>query len=61
MKLKNSNNLVIESSGFIRSHVVSELLKTNISKVLIFYNLTRAKLEHSTANCCFQCNINIFL
>ena len=44
MKLKNKNVLVIGGAGFIGSHVVSELLKTNISKVRVYDNFSRGKL-----------------
>ena len=47
MKLKNKNVLVVGGAGFIGSHVVSELLKTNISKVRVYDNFSRGKLEIS--------------
>ena len=43
MKLKNSKILVIGGSGFIGSFVVSELLKTEVAKVVIFDNFARGK------------------
>jgi len=43
IKLKNSNILVIGGAGFIGSHVVSELLKTDVGNVVIYDNLTRGK------------------
>ncbi len=46
MKLKNKNVLVVGGAGFIGSHVVSELLKTNISKVRVYDNFSRGKLEN---------------
>jgi UDP-glucose 4-epimerase len=46
MKLKNSNILVIGGAGFIGSFVVSELLKTNVGKVVIYDNFARGKLSN---------------
>ena len=46
MKLKNTSILVIGGAGFIGSHVVEELLKTDVSKVVIYDNLTRGELSH---------------
>jgi len=43
MKIKNSKVLVIGGAGFIGSFVVSELLKTNVSKVIIYDNFARGK------------------
>jgi UDP-glucose 4-epimerase len=43
MKLNNSNILVIGGAGFIGSFVVSELLKTDVGKVVIFDNFARGK------------------
>ena len=43
MKLKNKKVLVIGGAGFIGSHVVSELLKTEVRSVVIYDNLTRGK------------------
>lgn len=43
MKLKNSKILVIGGAGFIGSFVVSELLKTEVAKVVIFDNFARGK------------------
>ena len=43
MKIKNSKVLVIGGAGFIGSFVVSELLKTNLSKVIIYDNFARGK------------------
>ncbi len=43
MKLTNSTILVIGGAGFIGSHVISELLKTDVGSVVIFDNFTRGK------------------
>ena len=45
-KIDNSSVLVIGGGGFIGSHVVSELLKTNVKKVLVFDNFTRGNIEY---------------
>jgi UDP-glucose 4-epimerase len=41
--LKNSKILVIGGAGFIGSFVVSELLKKNVGKVVVYDNFTRGK------------------
>ncbi len=43
MKIQNSKILVLGGAGFIGSFVVSELLKNNVGKVVIFDNFTRGK------------------
>lgn len=43
MDLKNSKILVIGGAGFIGSFVVSELLKKNVGKVVVYDNFTRGK------------------
>ena len=43
MKISNSKILVIGGTGFIGSFVVSELLKSDVAKVVIFYNFSRGK------------------
>jgi UDP-glucose 4-epimerase len=43
MEIDHSSVLVIGGAGFIGSFVVSELLKTNVRKVVIFDNFTRGK------------------
>ena len=44
MKLDDASVLVIGGAGFIGSHVVTELLRTKVGKVVIYDNLTRGKL-----------------
>lgn len=44
MKLDGASVLVIGGAGFIGSHVVTELLRTKVGKVVIYDNLTRGKL-----------------
>ena len=46
MKLKDSKILVIGGAGFIGSFVVSELLKTNVGKVVIYDNFARGKINN---------------
>ncbi len=43
MIIDGSKILVIGGAGFIGSHVVSELLKTKVDKVIVYDNLTRGK------------------
>jgi len=43
MKTQDSTILVIGGAGFIGSFVVSELLKTNVGKVIIYDNFARGK------------------
>ncbi len=43
MKIDNKKVLVIGGGGFIGSHVVSELLKTDVGSVVIYDNFTRGK------------------
>ena len=46
MIIKDSKILVIGGAGFIGSFVVSELLKTNVGKVVIFDNFARGKMSN---------------
>lgn len=46
MELKSSTCLVIGGAGFIGSFVVTELLKENVSAVIVFDNFARGKKEY---------------
>lgn len=46
MKLKNSKVLVIGGAGFIGGFVVAELLKEDVSEVIIYDNFARGKMEN---------------
>ena len=46
MNINQSSVLVIGGAGFIGSHVVAELLKTDVGRVVIFDNFARGKLSH---------------
>ena len=46
MDIANSRCLVIGGAGFIGSFVVKELLKENISEVIIYDNFARGKIEN---------------
>ena len=50
MKIDGSKVLVIGGAGFIGSFVVSELLKTNVSKVVIYDNFARGKSSNLSAS-----------
>ncbi len=61
MKLDKKNILVLGGAGFIGSHVVKELLKTNVRRIIIFDNFSRGKLENiqsciSDDRCCLYSN-----
>lgn len=46
MNLNGAKVLVIGGGGFIGSHVVAELLKTEVAKVVIYDNFTRGKFSN---------------
>ena len=43
MKIKGGNFLVIGGAGFIGSHIVAELLRNEVNKVIVFDNFARGK------------------
>ncbi len=50
MDIRGKSVLVIGGAGFIGSHVVAELLETEVAQVLVYDNLTRGslgRLEHA--------------
>ena len=46
MEIQGKKVLVIGGAGFIGSHVVVELLKTEVGEVVIYDNFTRGKAEN---------------
>ncbi len=46
MTVTNAKILVIGGAGFIGSHVVAELLKTDVAEILIYDNFTRGKHDN---------------
>ncbi len=46
MDIAGKTILVIGGAGFIGSHVVAELLRTDVGRVVVYDNLTRGKLSH---------------
>lgn len=58
MDLKGKKILVIGGAGFIGSHVVEELLKEEVAKVIVYDNLTRGKVSNlSTSLADPRCSI----
>jgi UDP-glucose 4-epimerase len=45
-KIKHKKILVIGGCGFIGSHIVEELLKTDVSKILVYDNLCRGSISN---------------
>ena len=46
MDLISKRILVVGGAGFIGSHVVAELLRTNVGEVTVYDNLTRGKISN---------------
>lgn len=50
MNASQASVLVIGGAGFIGSHVVKDLLNTDIGKVVVFDNFTRGKIDYLSAS-----------
>ena len=50
MELKGKSVLVVGGAGFIGSHVVEELLKSDVGKVVVYDNFTRGKAEYLSSS-----------
>lgn len=48
MEIAGKTILVIGGAGFIGSHVVEELLRTDVGRVVVYDNFTRGKWSHLT-------------
>ena len=46
MKLKGKHVLIIGGAGLIGSHIVDELIKTDVGKITIYDNFTRGTLSN---------------